>query len=81
MRWLLLVVSLLAFGGAFKVATPGLVAACLALGIVTLIGALMGFVAARVGSVARGQDSRELDVLIQAKKATSKVPPASTPRG
>ena len=69
MRWLLLLLALLAFAGLFQVNTPGMVALCIGGGLVALIASFFAFAAARVGSVAQGQDSRELDLLIAAKKA------------
>ena len=80
MRWLLLLLALLAFAGLFQVNTPGMVALCIAGGLVALIASFFAFAAARVGSVAQGQDSRELDLLIQATKAAPPKPGAPMPR-
>lgn len=79
MRWLLLLVALLAFAGLFQAQTAGMVTLALVVGIAALVAAFFSFASARVGTVARGQDSRELDLLIQAKK-TATPKPAEPPR-
>ena len=80
MRWLLLLLAMLAFAGLFQVNTPGMVALCIAGGLIALISAFFAFAAARVGSIAQTQDTRELDLLIEAKKAVPPRPAAPAPR-
>lgn len=67
-RWILLLVAMVAFGVAFRIDSPGLLAATLLVGLVALLGGFAGFVAARVGGVAAGQSSREIELLMTARK-------------
>jgi hypothetical protein len=68
LRWVLLVVSLLAFAGATQVGTPGLLALCLFVGVVSFVTAALVFIADRVGSVQQGQGHREVGMLMTAKQ-------------
>jgi hypothetical protein len=68
LRWVLLVVSLLAFAGASQVSTPGLLALLLFVGLVTFVSAALIFIADRVGSVQQGQGHREVGMLMTAQQ-------------
>jgi hypothetical protein len=68
LRWVLLVVSLLAFAGATQVGTPGMLALCLFVGFVSFVAAALIFIADRVGSVQQGQGHREVGMLMTAKQ-------------
>lgn len=58
MRWLLLLVSMLAFGFAFKATTPGSLALSLLVGLVSLVASFFGFVSARLDAQAQSQMSK-----------------------
>jgi len=68
LRWILLLLAMLALGAAFRTESPGMLALCLLVCFVSLLGGFFGFVAARVGGVVEGQSSREIELLMTARK-------------
>ena len=68
LRWILLLVAMVAFGMAFRTDSPGMLAGTLLVGFIALVSGFFGFVAARVGGVAEGQSSREIELLMRARK-------------
>lgn len=68
LRWILLLLAMLALGAAFRTESPGMLALCLLVCFVSLLGGFFGFVAARVGGVVQGQSSREIELLMTARK-------------
>lgn len=68
LRWILLLLAMLALGAAFRTESPGMLALCLLVCFVSLLGGFFGFVAARVGGVVEGQSSREVELLMTARK-------------
>ena len=68
LRWILLLLAMLALGAAFRTESPGMLALCLLVCVVSLLGGCFGFVAARVGGVVEGQSSREVELLMTARK-------------
>ena len=68
LRWILLLVAMAAFGMAFRTDSPGMLAGTLLVGFIALVSGFFGFVAARVGGVAEGQSSREIELLMRARK-------------
>ena len=67
MKWLMLVVSILAFGAAWQSGTPGELGLSLLIGVVAAIASFLGFLAARVASVAQTQPGREAALLVTAR--------------
>mgnify|MGYP007068119715 FL=1 len=55
MRWLLLLVSMLAFAFAFKATTAGPLALALLVGFGSLVASFLGFVSARIDAQAQSQ--------------------------
>lgn len=78
MRWIMLAVSLLGFAISFSTQSVGILALGLLLALGGMVAAVFAFAAARVESVAQGQSSRELSILLDAKK--SAVAPGARPR-
>lgn len=78
MRWIMLAVSLLGFAISFSTASVAVLVLGLLLAIGGMIGAVFAFAAARVESVSQGQSSRELSILLDAKK--SKLEPGVRPQ-
>ena len=78
LRWILLLVAIVAFGMALRTDSPGLLATTLLVGFVAVVGGFFGFVAARVDNVAQGQNSREIQLLMAARKRGS-VPGEGAP--
>jgi hypothetical protein len=72
LRWILLLVAMLAFGMAFRTDSPGMLAAALLVGFIALVSGFFGFVAARVGGVAEGQSSREIELLMRQRKRAAR---------
>ncbi len=68
MRWIMLAVSLLGFAISFGTQSVGVLVLGLLLALGGMVGAVFAFAAARVESVAQGQSSRELSILLDAKK-------------
>lgn len=68
MRWVMIAVALLGFALAFGTQSVGVLAFGLLLGFGGLFGALLAFAAARVESVSQTQSSRELSMLLEARK-------------
>lgn len=79
MRWLMLVVSIAAFTTAFRATTPGTLGWALLLGFIAILGAFIGFAAARVKSVARGQHNREQTLLVTSRGKIAPGRPAAPP--
>jgi hypothetical protein len=87
MRWIMLAVSLLGFAISFGTQSVGVLVLGLLLALGGMVGAVFAFAAARVESVAQGQSSRELSILLDAKKGAvvagtqpRPVPPAPAAR-
>lgn len=72
LRWILLLVAMLAFGMAFRTDSPGMLAAALLVGFIALVSGFFGFVAARVGGVAEGQSSREIELLMRQRQRAAR---------
>jgi len=68
MRWIMLAVSLLGFVISFGTQSVGVLVLGLLLALGGMVGAVFAFAAARVESVSQAQSSRELSVLLDAKK-------------
>jgi hypothetical protein len=68
MRWVMVAVSLLGFSLSFGTTSVALLAFGLLLGFGGLFGAVLAFAAARVESVSQGQSSRELSIILEARK-------------
>jgi len=69
MKWIWLVVAMLAFGAAWQAGTAGMLALCMLLGFVAILLSFFGFLAERVGSVAQTQSGREYELLAKARGA------------
>lgn len=67
MKWVMLVLTILAFGGAWQASTPGQIGLLILLGTIAAIASFLGFLAARVGAVAQSQASREVALLVTAR--------------
>ena len=63
MKWLWLLIAIVAFAAAWQAQTPGLLALYLFAGLVATFASFLGFVAARVGAVAQTQMHRESALL------------------
>ena len=63
MKWLWLLIAIVAFAAAWQAETPGMLALCLFGGFVASVASFFGFVAARVGAVAQTQMHRETALL------------------
>lgn len=76
MRWLLLLLFVGALGVTFRTHSPLILGIALVVALVSFIGTVFGFISARVDSVASGQSSRELDLLLaqRAREAKGQVP-------
>jgi hypothetical protein len=68
LRWILLLVALLAFGFLFQARSLGAMWLALIVATVSLLWSLGSFLAARVGSVSQGQSTREIELLLSARK-------------
>jgi hypothetical protein len=68
MRWVMVAVALLGFALAFGTQSVGVLAFGLLLGFGGLAGALLAFAAARVEWVSQAQSSRELSMILEARK-------------
>ncbi len=68
MRWIMLAVSVLGFVISFGTQSVGILVLGLLLALGGMVGAVFAFAAARVESVSQGQSSRELSILLDAKK-------------
>jgi hypothetical protein len=68
LRWLMVAVAMFGFALAFGTQSVGLLAFGLLFGFGGLFGALLAFAAARVESVSQTQSSRELSMLLEARK-------------
>lgn len=68
MRWVMVAVALLGFALAFGTQSVGVLAFGLLLGFGGLFGALLAFAAARVESVSQAQSSREMSMILEARK-------------
>ena len=68
MRWVMIAVALLGFALAFGTQSVGVLAFGLLLGFGGLVGALLAFAAARLESVSQAQSSRELSMILEARK-------------
>lgn len=68
MRWVMVAVAMIGFALAFGSQSVGLLAFGLLLGFGGLFGAFLAFAAARVESVAQTQSSRELSIILEARK-------------
>jgi len=68
MRWVMVAVAMLGFALAFGTSSVGMLAFGLLLGCVGLVGAFIAFAAARVESVSQAQSTRELSMIIEARK-------------
>jgi hypothetical protein len=79
LRWILLAVALAAFGFVFTTHSPTVLGIALLVGVVTLLWSLGAFLAARVDSVAQGQGSREVQLLMSARKGAPARPGAPQP--
>lgn len=71
MRWVWLLVAMLAFAALFQVTEAWMVAVALLVAGVAIVAAFFSFAAARVGAVSNNQSSRELDVLIAAQQRSA----------
>lgn len=79
MRWIMLAVSLLGFVISFGTQSVGVLVLGLLLALGGMVGAVFAFAAARVESVAQGQSSRELSILLDAKKLGNPPGPRARP--
>ncbi len=82
LRWIMLVVALVAIGAAFKITSPGLLALALLVALIAAVASFVGFASGRVDEVSLGQSSRELELLLTARKkgpADAKAPRAVRP--
>ena len=86
MRWLLLLLSVAGFSFAYVARTPEMLGLALLVGFVGLIGAFLGFAAARVAATARpdaalltDKDINVLRASVRAKNAPPRpqIPPQS----
>lgn len=68
MRWVMVAVALLGFALAFGTQSVGVLAFGLLLGFGGLFGALLAFAAARVETVSQAQSSREMSMILEARK-------------
>ncbi|MFN9730412.1 MAG: hypothetical protein ACK59M_08100 [Pseudomonadota bacterium] len=69
LRWILVGMAMLGFSLAFGTQSVALLAFSLLLGFGGLIGALLAFAAARMDSASQAQSSRELSLILEARKA------------
>lgn len=67
-RWLLVGLSMLGFALAFGTTSPGVLALGLLVGLGALLAALLAFAAARIEGVSQGQSSREVAMILEARK-------------
>jgi hypothetical protein len=67
-RWVLVGVSVLGFATAFGTRSPGLLAVGLLVGLGALVGAALAFAAARIEGSTQGQSSREIAMILEARK-------------
>lgn len=67
-RWVMVAFALLGFALAFGTQSVGVLAFGLLLGFGGLFGALLAFAAARVESVSQAQSSREMSMILEARK-------------
>jgi hypothetical protein len=74
MRWILLLVSVLAFGFAFSAKAPASMGWGLVLGFITLFSSLFGFAAQRVASSARPDVTLLTDKDINVLRASIRKP-------
>lgn len=77
MRWLLLLVSMLAFAFAFKATTAGSLALSLLVGFGSLVVSFLGFVSARIDAQAQSQMSKAAALVATSR---GKLQPGATPR-
>lgn len=68
MRWVLLLIAIVGFFGAFLARTPGILGLCLALGFIGALGTVFAVAQARIEGSARPETLNEVDM--NALKAT-----------
>lgn len=83
MRWFLLLVSLAGFSYAYMAKTPEALGLAVLLGFLALIGAFLGFAAARVAATARPDAAlltdKDISALRASVAANKKAPHPPTP--
>ncbi len=67
-RWLLVGLSMLGFAFAFGTTSPGVLALGLLVGLGALVAALLAFAAARMEGASQAQSSREIAMILEARK-------------
>lgn len=72
MGWVMVAVAMLGFALAFGTSSVGILAFGLLLGCVGLVGAFIAFAAARVESVSQAQSTREMTMVLEARKQKAK---------
>lgn len=77
MRWVMLAIAMLGFALAFGTSSVGMLAFGLLLGFGGLVAAFIAFAAARVDSVSQAQSSRELSMILEARKQKARRGDAS----
>ena len=73
MKWLWALIAMFAFAAAWQAATPGMLGLWLLVGIVAIVASFLGFLSARVGSVAGAQMHRETALLATIKGGANRT--------
>ncbi|MEP6484817.1 MAG: hypothetical protein ABJB01_10230 [Rudaea sp.] len=80
MRWLMLLFSIAGFSFAYVARTPEMLGLSLLVGFIGLVGAFLGFAAARVAATARPDAALLTDADISALRASMRTKKAPLPR-
>ena len=81
MKWLWALIAMVAFAAAWQAETPGMLGLFLLFGIVAIVASFLGFLSARVDSVASAQMHRETALLATVKGGANRAPRARSDAG